>query len=300
MRASKKLLLGLAVLAVSVMGMQSEEECKVCKKDPLGLSDCWDVRLDDDLQLRISDWEYTNSRVVDGVAVPYIQKYINAQHSGARMQWSTNSIDWSLFNHCRGVGIQPNLNQFTFRHGVGFPVGGSIDLHNIGRINWEKHVYEGPTVTKFFIRLLPCDVNAHKEAYKNRKIEIETTNRSLQFLYGSKTDPEGTYNYHMRSGLTVNVKWSYGVLQFTKSLNQKDIKWENCSRAYERSESFRPQFIDPRFDGHYRYGHGAFFRIKPINEDAFKVFYIGLDEDIIREEKPVSNISVLAPPPDLK
>ena len=276
MRASKKLLLGLAVLAVSVTGIQAEEECEVCVRDPLGLSEeCWDVRLDHELRLLFAKEEY----VIRGEST---NRWIKVSHIGARLQWSTNSVDWDLFNHCRGVGIQPNLSSFTFNHKVGFAIGHPIDLHYIGELNWEKSVYEGPEVFKFFIRLLPCDVNAHKEAYKNRKISL------------SKISVSG----HPKR---LRIKWNYGRLQFTKSLSQDGVEWEDRGGFLSNKSAYvYPQEYLSNEEGHRKYGFGAFFRIKPINEDAFKVFYIDLDEDIIREEKLVSDIPVLAHPLDLK
>lgn len=307
MRTSKKLLLGLAVLAVSVTGMQGQE-CKVCVRDPLGLSEeCWDVRLDDDLRLLFAREEY----VIRGEST---NRWIKVSHSGARFQWSANSIDWNLFNHCKGVGIQPNIGDFTFTFSVGFPIGGRINPCLIGSLEFEGCV--APDITKFFIRLLPCDVNAHKEAYKNRKIEIETwmSTSSRKSLYTNEVNRRNDfydingYDFLMASGLWIRVKWNYGVLQFSRSLNPKDVKWERRGRIGGGVEKFKPQGYhlyddDPRFDrkdGHYKYGFGAFFRIKPIDENAFKTFYIDLDEDMIREEKPVSNIPVLTPPLDLK
>lgn len=255
MRASKKLLLGLAVLAVSVTGIQAEDECKVCRNDPLGLSaECWDVRLDDELELKVSIGEHKwTGKVV---------KHISVTHGGARLQWSINSVDWEFFNHCRGVGILPNLSSFTFRHIVGFDVGHPIDLHLIGNINWEEGVYEGPDVTRFFIRLLPCDVNAHKEAYKNRKISI------CPIIWFEGNDKCGLpYGYF--PGMFLKLGWNYGRLQFTKSLDQKNIKWENYGGG-----SVKPS----------RDGEMIFFRIKPLNKDAFKTFYIDLDEGTVKEE----------------
>lgn len=308
MRTSKKLLLGLAVLAVSVTGMQGQE-CKVCVRDPLGLSEeCWDVRLDDELRLLFAREEY----VIRGEST---NRWIKVSHSGARLQWSTDSIDWNLFNHCKGVGIQPNIGDFTFTFSVGFPIGGRINPCLIGSLEFEGCV--APDITKFFIRLLPCDVNAHKEAYKNRKIEIKMELNPLnrERLYNPRSANRWNEYYNVRgwdvsmaSGLSIQVDWNYGVLQFSRSLNPKDVKWERRGRIGGGVEKFKPQGYhlyddDPRFDrkdGHYKYGFGAFFRIKPIDENAFKTFYIDLNEDIIREENLVSDIPVIAPPPDLK
>lgn len=259
MRTSKKLLIGLAVLAVSVVG---EEQCDVCKKDPYGLSDeCWDVRLDDELELKVSIDEHNwTGKVV---------KHISVTHGGARLQWSTDSVDWGFFNHCRGVGIQPNLSMFTFRHIVGFDVGHPIDLHLIGNINWKAGVYEGPEVRKFFVRLLPCDVNAHKEAYKNRKISI------CPIIWFEGNDKCGLPYV---PGMLLKLEWNYGQLQFTKTLDPKNIKWKNSGGG--GVNEFNP----------IRDGEMMFFRIKPINKDALKTFYIDLDEGTVREELPSIDI----------
>ncbi len=312
MTTTKKLLIGLAVLAVSVMGMQAEEKCEVCRKDPYGLSDkCWDVRLDGELRLEFQlNWK-EDLLFKDVDANKFSEDdALYMFHNGARVQWSTNSIDWNLFNHCRGVGIQPNLSSFTFSRNLSFSKGERVDLHYIGNINWEKHIYEGPTVTKFFVRLLPCDVNAHKEAYKNRKIGIKTKMDPLNLkrLYNPTQANRWNDYYNARgwdvyiaSGLSIQVEWNYGRLQFSKSLSPNEVKWENAGKVTNGVTGTRgsirvsPQGYhlyddDPRFDrndGHYRYGFGAFFRIKPMNEDALKKFYIDLNEGFVRAEPPV-------------
>lgn len=205
MRASKKLLLGLAVLAVSVTGIQAEDECKVCRNDLLGLSDeCRDVRLDDELSLKV--WLGEGWGGIPAVLW---------RHSGARLQWSTNSVDWQFFNHSRGVGIQPDLSRWTFGNNGNFTIGQPVDLHIIGKINWGAGVYEGPEVTKFFVRLMPCDVNAHLEAYKNRKISIE---KEIDYLARKHSGN----NLFRADGIRVKVSWNYGVLESTKSIRFPD------------------------------------------------------------------------------
>lgn len=283
MRASKKLLLGLAVLAVSVTGIQAEDECKVCRNDPLGLSDeCRDVRSDDELRLNLSiRHERDDLAVAPGIdrdTLPLGKKYIYLEHDGTRLQWSTNSVDWNLFNHCKGVSIQPDISRFTFNFGFAMRVRQIVPLERIGRANWLKGVWEGPEITKIFVRLLPCDVNAHKKAYKNRKISM------CPIYWFEGLDACGLL---WRPGMFLKVEWNYGTLQSSKSLGD-DSDWKFVG-GWGTNE------FDPARDGKTQ-----FFRIKPLDEDAFKVFFIDLDEDIIREEKQVSNIPVLAPPLDLK
>lgn len=278
MKTNKKLLIGLAVLAASVTGMQADE-CDVCRRDPLGLSDeCRDVRLDYELRLNLSiRHERDDLAVAPGIdrdTLPLGKRYIRLIHDGARLQWSTNSVDWKFFNHSRGVGIQPDLSRWTFSHGLGFPIGQPVDLHLIGNINWGAGVYEGPEITKFFVRLLPCDVNAHLQAYQNRKISI----CAIPLFEGNEN-----CTYYL-PGFFLYIKWNYGRLQFTETLSQKDIEWKNLG-AWD-------DIIDPIRDER-KYGQNPSFRIKPIDEDAFKTFYIDLDEGTVKEEtQPIPTVTI--------
>lgn len=287
MNTTKKLLIGAAALLAVVTGMQAQEEnCDVCMRDPYGLVEkCWDVRLDDELKLSFDTREIPSFKVVDGALVEVVEKDIFVYHQGARLQWSVNLVDWKLFNHCRGVGIQPNLSQFAFSFGVGFRVGEKVDPHKVGDLNWEEGIYEDPNIRRLFVRLLPCDVNAHKEAYKNRKISIEK-----EFLY-----PEHSRNKALRAdGIRVKVSKNYGVLESTRSLKFPDwgpIKHVGAgSGRFSRVQS--PYNLDVSLEvvgGQWtRVTNGVvnmqFYRIKPLNKDAFKVFQIDLDEGTVKEE----------------
>lgn len=297
MRTIKKLIIGLAVLAASVTGMQADE-CDVCRRDPLGLSDeCRDVRLDYELRLNLSiRHERDDLAVAPGIdrdTLPLGKRYIRLIHDGARLQWSTNSVDWKFFNHSRGVGIQPDLSRWTFSHGLGFPIGQPVDLHLIGNINWGAGIYEGPEITKFFVRLLPCDVNAHLQAYKNMKIEIEKQTLPLAKIHSR--------NNHFRAeGIRVKVSWNYGVLESTKSLRFPDWgppKSVGAGAGYfSRVQS--PWNLDVSteiVDGQWaKVTNGVvnklFYRIKPLNQDALKTFQIDLDDGKFGEVTVVSDI----------
>lgn len=270
------------------MGMQAQEsECAVCLKDPYGISDkCWDMRLDHDLKLEFETREHPRFSV-DGDAEG-VDKDIYVHHRGARLQWSVNLDDWKLFNHCRG-----NIGWRAFMYGVGFRVGEKVDPHKIGDINWEEGIYESPNVRRLFVRLLPCDVKVHLEAHRVSKESGIGISRTIGPQWGS------SYKRWMKHGLDIEVKVNsgYGRLQYTKSLNPEEQDWQDMGASrtiYPQSNPVTIEIVDGQFA---RVTNSVvnmqFFRIKPINKDALKTFFIDLDAGTFGEELPVSQIPTL-------
>ena len=64
---------------------------------------------------------------------------IDIWHSGARLQWSTNSIDWELFKHSKGISIFPHRSEFKCRFGLWLEIGGQ-GLIEGGTPNLEKWI----------------------------------------------------------------------------------------------------------------------------------------------------------------
>lgn len=244
--------------------------------------------------------------------------FISVSHFGARLQWSTNSIDWVFFNlaKCKSIHGCGELSggNWAFGFTYHFQVGNPIDKQWIGDIDWDLG-WVGPDITKFSIRLYPKDVLFHKENHKNSRIRCSLVNKGLgkdivdyyRKGWGARIceiqDPckntrkcrKATKSENHRSFMSyqsLEMEWDYGVLQVAKSLNGANTKWEDKG-WYSTHYSVRPQtwlgsqWVEGLCIVDYGYGNKlgsptAFFRLKPIDEDASRIFEIDLENNFFR------------------
>ena len=268
----KRLITLLATVAI-VVGVNGQE-CNVCVPFPFGIQeDCYDPRLYEELKLEVKRTKVDDYRNRHPDGGWYKLDAIKISHSGTRIQWSTNSIDWNFFNYTVLDGTSYNYG-FTWYAGIG----NHVPIEYVGKINWKEGGWEGPKLKQFFVRLYPCDVKVHKEAHKNSKITFSATK---EFRW---------------SDLRLCLEWNYGRLQRAKSIDPFLIDWEDLggrgkSHTWHCIYPNRERVKVDNINGVLKRITNSvinkeFYRIEPLDENAFKTFYIDIDEAIVKEHKP--------------